>query len=241
MCYQAYEMLRGLDLTFELVGHVVNSDGDTIGLLSEPAFGWPFQASDIIALSDAMFRLADRGLWWPLYVDFNLMMSLDNKVRLLTYRTVRKFKDEEERVLRTVELQRDLQAIYLAYKDTYRWESSYRYRHACPELIDPTYFLEWPIVLNYHSLFKEKFIIGASDDPLSVNRLHCRRYRRAPTLPLAATTKIEEIGEQSTDADNGEHDGLHQIVHHPKKRRKSSHHPFHRSSRRSRKLLLALE
>jgi hypothetical protein len=241
MCHQAYEMLRGLDLTFELVGHVVNSDGDTIGLLSEPAFGRPFQASDIIALSDAMFRLADRGLWWPVYVDFNLMMSLDNKVRLLTYCAVRKFKDEEERELRTAELQRDLQAIYLAYKDTYRWESSYRYRHACPELIDPTYFLEWPIVLNYHSLFKEKFIVGASDNPLSVNRLHYRRSGKTLPLPLAATTKVEEIGEQSTDADNDGRDALHQVVHHPKKRCKSSYHPHHRSSRRSRKLLLAPE
>lgn len=36
---RAHNLLRGLDLTFEVLGHVTNSDGEIIGIMTEPAYG----------------------------------------------------------------------------------------------------------------------------------------------------------------------------------------------------------
>ena len=239
MCHQGYEMLRGLDLTYQVVGLVVGSDEETIGLLSEPAFGRPFQGSDFLALSDAMCKLLDRGLWWPINVDVGLMMSPDNKVRLITCYFTRKIRNDEREATR-LGLQRRLQKIYLQFPPNGRTLTITRLRprHICRELIDRiAYFLERPIVMDIRGLLQKTFTIGASDHPLSVNQLSHRKGKNSPQLALAATTRIEEIEERHTDVDQGEDDAHNLVIHRPKKCCKCSH-PYHRKSRQ---LVLAPE
>ena len=245
MCHQGYELLRGLDLNYKVVGLVVGSDEETIGLLSEPALGRPFQRSDFLALSDAMCKLFDRGLWWPVNVHFGLIMSPDNKVRLITCYKVRKFEDDEERELR-FKLQRTLHEIYLQFPPngqvlTPHWPDPYRRlrpRQICRELIyQVAYFLERPIVMDIRGLLQKTFTVGASDHPLSVNRLSHRKGKNSSQLALAATTRIEEIEDRHTDADQGEDNAHNLVIHRPKKRCKSSY-PYHRKSQ---KLVLAPE
>ena len=236
MCHQGYELLSGLDLTYEVVGLVVGSNEEIIGLLSEPALGRPYQKSDLLALSGVMCTLFDRGLWWPVDVDFGLMMSRDNKVRIMTCYNVRKFKDDEERELRRRELLSKLHQIYLLFPPngrcrTFFWNIRFRPRHICRELIDRNvYFLERPIVMDIRGLLQERFTIGAPNHPLSADRLSHRRGKNSSRLALATTTRIEEIGEQRTGADQGESDAL-DIAHHDAKKRCKSSCPYHRSSR----------
>ncbi len=200
--------------------------------LSEPALGRPYQRTDLLALSGVMCKLFDRGLWWLVDVDFGLMMTLDNKVRILTCYNVRKFKDDEEREFRRRELLGQLHIIYLRFRP----------RHVCRELMDRSaFFLERPIVMDTRGLLRERLTIGAFNHPLSVDRLSHRKGKNSSRLALAATTRIEEIEERRTDADQGESDAHHLVIHDPKKRCKSSHAYHHRSCRKSRKLVLAPE
>jgi len=95
--------------------------------------------------------------------------------------------------------------------------------------------------MDTRGLLRERLTIGAFNHPLSVDRLSHRKGKNSSRLALAATTRIEEIEERRTDADQGESDAHHLVIHDPKKRCKSSHAYHHRSCRKSRKLVLAPE
>ncbi|KAF8346520.1 hypothetical protein F5887DRAFT_1073200 [Amanita rubescens] len=236
---RAHELLGGLDLTYDILAHVVDSDWNIVGLICEPAFGRPFQASDILALDEAMRKIHERDLFWYLDPD-NIMLSLDNKIRLLSYCGVRKFRNPGERENQRLRLQRTLHEIYLSYKSVYHYYSSYRYQYICTWLLDGTLPLEWPLV--FPVLSREKLqplpFTNNSDAPLTLHGLCYRQKNASAALPLAATTKIEGVGacDAPSKSDNEDKPLLR-----VDRQRKYRHSPYHVSLRKSRKLLLAPE
>ncbi|KAK2460394.1 hypothetical protein APHAL10511_007559 [Amanita phalloides] len=241
---RGYELLRGLDLTFEILAHTVDSNGNISGLLFEPSFGRPFQASDIIALNDAMCRIHERDLFWALDPE-NIMLSHDNKIRILSYCGVRKFRSAEERENHRLKVQKTLHEIFLDYKDLHHLYSSHRYEHICPEFMDGTPPIEFPITIftALRSCAKMEFYSFSDDSntPLSTDKLKYRGRRRTPAaLPLADTTRIEEVSNNS--GVNGEEDKPFLRTDRRRRcRRASSARPYQLSARKPRNFLLAPE
>ncbi len=187
-----------------------------------------------------MRKIHERDLFWYLDPD-NIMLSLDNKIRLLSYCGVKKFRNAGERENQRLRLQRTLHEIYLSYKSVYHYYSSYRYQYICTWLLDGTLPLEWPLVfpvLSRETLQPFHFA-NNSDAPLTLHGLCYRRKNASAALPLAATTKIEGVG-ASYDAPS-KTDNEDKPLLRVDRQRKYRHSPYHVSLRKSRKLLLAPE
>ncbi|KAF8629457.1 hypothetical protein AX15_003436 [Amanita polypyramis BW_CC] len=241
---RAYELLRGLDLTYEILAHLVDSDGNLTGLLCEPAFGRPFQATDILALHDAIRQINDRGLYWYLDPD-NVMLTYDNKIRLLNYRGLRKFRSDKEKEEQWLIWQKILHEIYLSYKNQYHPHSSHRYVHIRPRVIDATPPLEWGFgIFSTIQLSTDMKLhpFAGKNVPLSVRRLSYRaRSDLSSPLSLAETTGIEEVNDFD-DTNTEEDKPILRPDHRSRRdRRSKSSWPYDPSSRKSRKLLLAPE
>lgn len=188
-----------------------------------------------------MRRIYERDLFWYLDAD-NIMLSLDNKIRLLSYCGVRKFHDAEERGHQRLFLQNTLQQIYLSYKSVYHHYSSHRYQQLCPGFLGGILSVEWPLVrpvlgrkISHHDAFGDN-----PNAPLSVHRLYYRRKNISQSL--AATTKIEEV---ESDHDGSKPDDedkpLRRIDRQRKRHHSTSSRPYNISSRKPRKSLLAPE
>lgn len=167
------------------------------------------------------------------------MLSLDNKIRLLSYCGVKKFQNARERENQRLRLQRTLHEIYLSYKSVYHYYSSYRYQYICTWLLDGTLPPEWPLVFPNLSGEKPLPFANNSDTPLTLHRLCYRRKIASTALPLAATTRIEGAGtlyDAPSKTDNEDKPLLR-----VDRQRKYRHSPYHVSLRKPRKLLLAPE
>lgn len=187
-----------------------------------------------------MRRIYERDLFWYLDAD-NIMLSLDNRIRILSYCGVRKLKDAADRTEQRLFLQKTLHQIYLSYKPVYHLYSSHRYQRLCPGFLGGILSVEWPLVrpvlgrkIN-HDAFADN-----PNAPLSVHRLYYRRKNMSQ--PLAATTKIEEVesihdGGKPDDEDTP----LRRVDRQRKHRHLTSSRPYIISSRKPRKSLLAPE
>ena len=188
-----------------------------------------------------MRRIYERDLRWYLDADF-IMLSLDNKIRILSYCGVRKFRDAEERREQRIFLQNTLHQIYLSYKPVYHHYSSHRYQRLSPGFLGGTLSVEWPLVrpilgriISHHDALADN-----PNAPLSVHRLYYRRKNISQSL--AATTKIEEV---ESNHDEGKPDDEDKPLRRVDRQRKHHHsassRPYNTSSRKPRKSLLAPE
>lgn len=102
--------IDGLDLTFELYGHLVNSDGVIVGIVTEAAWGRMVRPSDKEFIASELRRLESygcvyRGVWC------NHLIIADGKLRLLQWLLTKHYTDPEE-------LKRDAAMYHTEYLDT---------------------------------------------------------------------------------------------------------------------------
>ncbi|KAL0952621.1 hypothetical protein HGRIS_006871 [Hohenbuehelia grisea] len=83
---KGHRQLRGLDLTLEVLGHVVR-DGHVVGLMTEPATGRLVQYHDRALVYNAVSKLQSRGLYC--YIHPSSIMIVNGRVRLLRLSSVR--------------------------------------------------------------------------------------------------------------------------------------------------------
>ncbi|KAL4267378.1 hypothetical protein AB1N83_003763 [Pleurotus pulmonarius] len=89
---EGHRCLRGLDLTFEVLGHVTR-DGQVIGIMTESATGRMVEYPDRAAVYDAITKVQSRGLLYSVQ-ESNIMIA-DGKVRLLSLASIRKMRSGE--------------------------------------------------------------------------------------------------------------------------------------------------
>jgi len=77
-----YRLLEGLDLTFEFYGHLIGSDGEIKGIVSEAAWGRMVTAEDFTRVYKAVAKVQKRGLLYKAVLT-NRFMVANNKVRFL--------------------------------------------------------------------------------------------------------------------------------------------------------------
>ncbi|KAJ8522187.1 hypothetical protein ONZ45_g1214 [Pleurotus djamor] len=80
--------LRGLDLTFDVLGHVTR-DGCIVGIMTESVTGRMVEYPDRSIVYDAITKVQSRGLIYS--VQESNIMVVDGKVRLLSLSSIRKF------------------------------------------------------------------------------------------------------------------------------------------------------
>ena len=77
----AYRLLQGLNITYAVLAHVINSDGSVIGVVTEPEVGRLVQARDRRIVYEAISQLQNRNLIYC-GIHCSKIHILDDKVRL---------------------------------------------------------------------------------------------------------------------------------------------------------------
>lgn len=93
---RAHNLLRGLDLTFEVLGHVTNSDGEIVGIMTEPAYGRYVEYSDRTDVYEAIAKIQSRSLWYSF--DHTTIMVSKGKIRIESLMSVHPIPLEQERL-----------------------------------------------------------------------------------------------------------------------------------------------
>ncbi|PFH48849.1 hypothetical protein AMATHDRAFT_5430 [Amanita thiersii Skay4041] len=234
---RSYDLLRSLDVTYGVLGHIIDSQGNIIGMVTEPAYSRPFQATDLLAIDDAMARMRKLGIYYTLN-ECNVVMSLDGKVRFTHVWSVRPLKSGEEEFERLYQ-QKLMQQWYLHYHNRLNYARSQRYEKVCPLAL-----VGLPSLAKSPSLFTAVFtrkhieykVQRDPNTPISSNRLPFR-YRAQDKIALAETTRVEEV---ETIQDGKEDQDVPLRI--PTDRKKRKHYiPYARDRRRERKVLLAPE
>jgi len=74
-------LLVGLDLTFEVLGHIIR-DGEVVGIMLEPCYGRPLRHDDRAVVYEAVAKMQSRRLFFPMIDNSNIMIS-EGKVRFM--------------------------------------------------------------------------------------------------------------------------------------------------------------
>ncbi|GLB44525.1 hypothetical protein LshimejAT787_1701520 [Lyophyllum shimeji] len=94
---RGYLALQGLDLTYEVLGHVVNNDGTIVGLAYEAHVGRLLQFRDRALVYDALSKVQQRGLVFCGAQEFTNIHIMNGKVRLTNLASIWHFPDEKLR------------------------------------------------------------------------------------------------------------------------------------------------
>ncbi|KIM41862.1 hypothetical protein M413DRAFT_27425 [Hebeloma cylindrosporum] len=90
--------ISGMDLTYEVYGHLVRKDGTVVGLVTEAAWGRPIKSSDRALIYQTAARLQSRG--WVYFGSLhNHFLIAGGKVRLIEPSALKFYsKDDTERL-----------------------------------------------------------------------------------------------------------------------------------------------
>lgn len=97
-----YRLLEGLDLTYDVLAHVVQSDGAVIGMVTEPEVGRLVQFRDRALVYDAISRLQQNHLIYN-GIHYSKIHILDGKVRLSNLASI-SYVDDPVELERTAEI-----------------------------------------------------------------------------------------------------------------------------------------
>lgn len=86
-------LLLGLDLTFEVLGHIVSEDGGIVGIMREPPIGRLVEKQDKALVYNAIATLQKERLVYH-GVDRSNIMITDGKVRFLSIDKIKQCSDE---------------------------------------------------------------------------------------------------------------------------------------------------
>lgn len=87
-----FRRIDGLDFTFEVYGHLVNKDGQIVGLLTEAAWGRPLRLSDKEFVIAELKRLESFGYLYGACL-LNYFLIADGNLRLLQPMCIRHYSD----------------------------------------------------------------------------------------------------------------------------------------------------
>lgn len=87
--------LDGLDLTYEVYGHLVGDDGSIIGLVTEAATGRMIGLSDMALVYNTISKIQNRGFLYR-GCGTNRFMIQDGKVRLIELNCITPYSDRTE-------------------------------------------------------------------------------------------------------------------------------------------------
>ena len=89
-----YRAVQGLDVTFEVYGHLVGRDGSIIGLVSEAAHGRMIEPSDRTLVYQTISRIQRRGIIYKGCLT-NRFIIADGKVRLVELNCITVIQDRD--------------------------------------------------------------------------------------------------------------------------------------------------
>jgi len=93
----------GMDLTYDVYGHLVRKDGTVVGLVTEAAWGRPIKSSDRALIYQTAARLQSRGILYFASL-YNYFLIAGGKVRLIEPSTLKFYsKDDTERLYKDAE------------------------------------------------------------------------------------------------------------------------------------------
>jgi hypothetical protein len=75
------EILLDLDLTFDVLGHIIR-DGDVVGIMLEAGYGRPLRQSDRAIMYEAVAKLQSRNIYFPSISKSNIIIH-HGKVRFM--------------------------------------------------------------------------------------------------------------------------------------------------------------
>lgn len=96
---RAYRVLEGMDLTYEVYGHLLRSDGTVIGLVTEAAKGRMIKLSDRLLIYSTISTIQGRGCLYRGCGTNRFMISPEGKVRLLEVFSLVRYPREQVRKL----------------------------------------------------------------------------------------------------------------------------------------------
>ncbi|KJA21059.1 hypothetical protein HYPSUDRAFT_166185 [Hypholoma sublateritium FD-334 SS-4] len=97
-----YRAVEGLDLTFEVYGHLLDRNGRIIGLVTEAAWGRMVKSSDRSLVWGAIAKLQKRGLIYKGCLT-NRFVIANNKVRLVELNQIAWYYGDQEKLSRESE------------------------------------------------------------------------------------------------------------------------------------------
>lgn len=90
-----YRAVQDLDVTFEVLGHLISEDGTVIGLVSEAAWGRMIKPSDATLIYKTIGELQHRGVIYRGCLT-NRFMIADGKVRLVELNCITPYEDRQK-------------------------------------------------------------------------------------------------------------------------------------------------
>jgi len=90
-----YRAVRDLDVTFEVLGHLISEDGTVIGLVSEAAWGRMVKPSDAALIYKTIAEIQNRGIIYRGCLT-NRFLIADGKVRLIELNCITPYEDKQK-------------------------------------------------------------------------------------------------------------------------------------------------
>lgn len=97
---KAYRALRHLDMTFEVLGHLVKPGGAVIGIVTEPAIGRSVEYKDLALVYEAASRLQQNSMIFPGLSYWNHTIIHQGKLRLVDLTAIRYYTQDETAALK---------------------------------------------------------------------------------------------------------------------------------------------
>jgi hypothetical protein len=90
-----YRAVQDLDVTFEVLGHLISEDGTVIGLVSEAAWGRMVKPSDATLIYKTIAEIQNRGIIYKGCLT-NRFLIADGKVRLVELNCITPYEDKQK-------------------------------------------------------------------------------------------------------------------------------------------------
>jgi hypothetical protein len=231
----AYLLLQGLDITYTILGHLVQSDGSVIGVITEPEVGRLVQFRDRSLVYDAISRLQQRKLIYN-GIHYSKIHILHGKVRLSNLASIRYFGDPVE--LNKQAGIRHWQALEELFKFLDRDD-------VVPELALERHLMHYPIQLLPDIPSPElpplMRLICATFVPEEFQEWRSQRMKDRARKSVIIAVSADLVDGEALEADKEDSTdlplGLQRTRHHTRRRMNPSSHS-HDRRRRLRRLML---
>lgn len=90
-----YRAVQDLDVTFEVLGHLISEDGTVIGLVSEAAWGRMVKLSDAALIYKTIAEIQNRGIIYKGCLT-NRFLIADGRVRLVELNCITPYEDKQK-------------------------------------------------------------------------------------------------------------------------------------------------
>jgi hypothetical protein len=198
-------LMIGLDLTFELLGHIIR-DGEVVGIMLDPAYGRPLRHDDRAIMYEAVARIQNRGLFFPMINNTNVLVS-QGQIRFMGVAGVTRIGSEGSGVSSVEDAQaqhwRMLDTLFDTLDTTCYicQENRSLGQHAIiiPRLPSPDrpFPSAFDVIMQFRFYFPRKYSQCTDEDSTLVEFSNRReKYRRDTDCPLAPTEPWSDEDEE---------------------------------------------